>query len=372
MSRWFGRKKGGAEKERKGKSGKLTDSDLVLLSHHRTQSSSSLEGGRDDSIPSPSSSEQQLTIQSARTGSTSPSYPSTSSVTKDSTTATSSSSLVKAKKELYESLSKGSTPEYSLSPSRSSLTGKGFNRSGSISSPNRNSFSAQVSPTKSYRDTDYSMIGLLDISDVSAGKEFKGVTLTLPPLRTSTVKQRDVLAVKNPTLAGFGFNLRKSFQPDPENTENTILVHLVEPRPSYIGPLMSGDRILEVNGENVENSAHERVVDLIKTSGERVSLKVASVPELIELNERGVFDDTRTYNADLMKKSIKQGAGTLRKKAAQRRQSMNFQVQYHTLRYTHACMHALIALCVCVCVGAAVLSLCIVSVTIIPYCVVMY
>lgn len=163
---------------------------------------------------------------------------------------------------------------------------------------------------------------------LSQAKEFKGVVLDLPPLRTSTVKQRDVLAVKNPALGGFGFNLRKSFQPDPDNPDNTILVHLVEPRPSYIGPLMSGDRILEVNGEVVVNSPHERVVDLIKMSGDQVNFKVASVPELIELNERGVFDDSCTYNADLMKKSIKPGAGTLRKKAVQRRQSIGvFQVQ---------------------------------------------
>ena len=331
MSGWFRKKK---DKDRKVKtgSGKEGMNEVNLLSHQRTQSSSSLEGMRDEFIPSPSSSEQQLTIQqTARTGSTSPSFPSQTSSSVSLHTRESSTS-VKAKKELYESLSKGSTPEKSLSPSRSSLS-RPINRSVSSSStPLHESYkrhsSAQVSPTKSYRDNSISML-LNDMSDLSLSqaKEFKGVVLDLPPLRTSTVKQREVLAVKNPALGGFGFNLRKSFQPDPDNSDNTILVHLVEPRPSYIGPLMSGDRILEVNGEEVVNSPHERVVDLIKTSGDQVNFKVASVPELIELNERGVFDDSRTYNADLMKKSIKLGAGTLRKKAVQRRQSISvFQV----------------------------------------------
>ena len=170
--------------------------------------------------------------------------------------------------------------------------------------------------------------------EVGKEKEFEGINLKLPPIKPSKVRHRHVTSAKNPILGGFGFNLRKSFQPDPEDPEKPLLVHLVEPRPNYSGPLMTGDRILEVNGEDVQNSPHEMVANIIKRSGDVVDMKVASVPELMELNERGVFDYTteRVFKTESMgKKPAKGGAGTLRKIAAQKRQETNFQVSFNVI-----------------------------------------
>lgn len=169
--------------------------------------------------------------------------------------------------------------------------------------------------------------------EVGKEKVYEGVDLRLPPLQTSSVRHRTVVAVKNTMLGGFGFVLRKSFQPDPENQDKPLLVHLIEPRPNYVGPLMTGDRIIEVNGENVENVHHERVVEMIKASGDSVAMVVASVPELMELNVRGALDEEATCHHSHLtssgtgsRKKTKQGAGTLRKKGAQRRTFGYYQV----------------------------------------------
>lgn len=334
MSRWFKKSK---EKERKvdikTPYNKPSGVEHVISPLDRRQSSSSLDGRDDNGRPTSSpSSNELLPPSSQRPGSVSP-VPSPSMLLEREP----SRSSVKAKAELYESLSKSTTPEHvTYSPSRSSgrLARSGSSSQGTTPTHdsslvrNRMSGLSQTTPTKS--TTDYSFLHDVSSDHSTVAKEFKGVTLPLPPLRTSRVKHRDVIAVKSPVFGGFGFNLRKSFQPDPNNSDNTLLVHLVEPRPSYIGPLMSGDRILEVNGENVETSPHERVVELIRLSGDRVNFRVASVPELIELNERGVFEEVRTYSSAMSKKGVKAGAGTLRKKAAQRgRQPVNFQVCLH-------------------------------------------
>ena len=153
-------------------------------------------------------------------------------------------------------------------------------------------------------------------------KPYNGRDLPLPPLQMATVRHRSVVAEKSPANGGgFGFVLRQSYLPMPDDPGQTRLVHLVEPRPDYMGPLMTGDRITQVNGEDVEDESHEKVVELIKASGDRVELMVASMPELLELNAR-VFhgsDNPFVDRGNKMRKSarMKPGqTGTLRKQAA--------------------------------------------------------
>ena len=45
--------------------------------------------------------------------------------------------------------------------------------------------------------------------------------------------------------------------------------------------ILKGDRILEVNGVNVEGSTHKQVVDLIKSGGDKLTLTVISVPDQV-------------------------------------------------------------------------------------------
>lgn len=147
-------------------------------------------------------------------------------------------------------------------------------------------------------------------TEIGKEKEFKGLHLPLPPLQTTAVRLREVDARRNAQGGGFGFILRKSFLPMPDEPDKTKLVHLIEPRPDYRGPLMTGDRIIEVNGEIVEDALHETVVDMIKASGQCVDLKVASMPELLELNNRGALDHAFQRNSGFRKsgKAI-QGTG---------------------------------------------------------------
>ena len=158
--------------------------------------------------------------------------------------------------------------------------------------------------------------------DIGKEKTFEGVKLYLPPLQTTRVKHRSVMALKNAPGGGFGFILRKSYLPVPEDPDRTRLVHLVEPRSDYFGPLMTGDRIIEVSGMNVEDAPHEAVVELIKSSGDGVELLVASMPELVELNSRGAFDDPLLSRNAPQRKSGRMkpgGTGTLRKRAGHKR-----------------------------------------------------
>lgn len=146
--------------------------------------------------------------------------------------------------------------------------------------------------------------------EIGKEKEFTGVNLPLPPLQTTAVRLREVDARRNAQGGGFGFILRKSYLPVPEEPDKTKLVHLIEPRSDYTGPLMTGDRIIEVNGEVVEDEPHEAVVELIKASGDCVNLRVASMPELVELNNRGALDSTFERNSGLRKSGkAKQGTG---------------------------------------------------------------
>lgn len=155
------------------------------------------------------------------------------------------------------------------------------------------------------------MSGNFESTEVGREKSFDGVMLPLPPLQTTAVRLREVDARRNPLGGGFGFILRKSYLPVPEEPDKTKLVHLIEPRPDYFGPLMTGDRIIEVNGELVEDAPHETVVDMIKASEDFVGLKVASMPELVELNNRGALDGHFERNSGHRKSGkAKQGTGS--------------------------------------------------------------
>ena len=336
MSKWFGRK---PKPEKKDKA-KPPKNDPVLVGvQHRRQSSSS-EGGFENGRPtsSPSSNEQYPTSSSP--------YP---NVTKESPIALRrtpkrdpSGASVKESVKKFEALSATPTPTHepvrrasNVSPEKYNTERRSTPSYEFYGSNNRRSSSSQSTPRHNSKSDHLKDLGpsldLLSDSlnsmklEVGREKEFSGVYLPLPPLQTSSVRHRNVTAEKSTQFGGFGFNLRKSFQPDLENPDKPLLVHLVEPRPNYVGPLMTGDRILEVNGENVAHAPHERVVDLIKASGDQVQFIVASVPELMELNERGVFDDAKAHLST--RKGARSGAGTLRKKAAQRRDSMAFKVR---------------------------------------------
>lgn len=263
-------------------------------------------------------------------------------------------SRVEQHKEYYETLSRttsnSSRPnsgQYNTSPEKRRVTNTSLGSSNpsqsssrisvsvSLSSPPPNgetplshttsghsSGQSSLSPTPSHgnytptnkRSSFLDSLSDLSSSDVGREKTFDGAHLPLPPLQTINVRLRDVEATKNARGGGFGFILRKSYLPVPEDPDKTKLVHLVEPRADYLGPLMTGDRIIEVNAQNVEEEPHEAVVEMIKSSGDGVYLRVASMPELLELNARGALDDNFQRSNQHRKSGrgkAKQGTGEL-------------------------------------------------------------
>ncbi|XP_040311333.1 unconventional myosin-XVIIIa isoform X13 [Herpailurus yagouaroundi] len=102
-----------------------------------------------------------------------------------------------------------------------------------------------------------------------------------PPLRELELQRR-------PT-GDFGFSLRRTTMLDrgPEGQVYRRVVHFAEPgagtKDLALG-LVPGDRLVEINGHNVESKSRDEIVEMIRQSGDSVRLKVQPIPELSELS----------------------------------------------------------------------------------------
>uniref|UniRef100_A0A2M4A1C6 Putative myosin class ii heavy chain n=1 Tax=Anopheles triannulatus TaxID=58253 RepID=A0A2M4A1C6_9DIPT len=117
----------------------------------------------------------------------------------------------------------------------------------------------------------------------------------LPPPRTLTIQRQK--APRN----DFGFSLRKAFVLDRSGgpglgyaptTKGSRLRAIIFAEPSSTATvqtgLLPGDRLLEVNGQPVEELSREAIIEMIRSSGEAVTVKVQPIAELIELSRRFV------------------------------------------------------------------------------------
>lgn len=102
---------------------------------------------------------------------------------------------------------------------------------------------------------------------------------------------------------GFGFNVRGQVsEGGPLRSINgelyAPLQHVsavLESGAAQMAGIRKGDRILEVNGINVEGSTHKQVVDLIKSGGDKLTLTVISVTPR-EAEKLEPSDETSTYS----------------------------------------------------------------------------
>ncbi|XP_073947109.1 unconventional myosin-XVIIIa-like [Choristoneura fumiferana] len=160
-----------------------------------------------------------------------------------------------------------------------------------------------------------------------ANQQFRRCFLTIAPLKPLLLPKPRVLTIQRQKAPrnDFGFSLRRAviqervFGDETKelnghedngltngeskcngNTGNGVVskmvqkaVILAEPG-SYPGAsesgLLPGDRLLEVNGVNVEGKSREEVIDLIKSSNESVTIKVQPIAELSELSRRRAVD----------------------------------------------------------------------------------
>ncbi|XP_063058950.1 unconventional myosin-XVIIIa-like [Engraulis encrasicolus] len=122
-------------------------------------------------------------------------------------------------------------------------------------------------------------------------KSFPAVELQLPALVQPKVPEPRELEIQRRKTGDFGFSLRRTAMLDhhPDGKVFRRVVHFAEPG-SGLGTkdlalgLVPGDRLVEINGQNVESKSRDEIVEMIRQSGDVVRLKVQPIVELSELS----------------------------------------------------------------------------------------
>ncbi|KAM4797261.1 unconventional myosin-XVIIIa isoform 8-T8 [Rhinophrynus dorsalis] len=120
------------------------------------------------------------------------------------------------------------------------------------------------------------------------GKTFP-VDLKLPSVLPPQAPVPRELELQRRNTGDFGFSLRRTTMLDraPDGQVYRRVVHFAEPgagtKDLALG-LVPGDRLVEINGRNVENKSRDEIVEMIRQSGDTVRLKVQPIPELSELS----------------------------------------------------------------------------------------
>lgn len=120
-------------------------------------------------------------------------------------------------------------------------------------------------------------------------KTYPGADLQLPVLVAPPIPDPRELELQRRNTGDFGFSLRRSTMLDrhPDGGVRRHVVHFAEPgagtKDRALG-LVPGDRLVEINGINVENKNRDEIVEMIRQSGDSVRLKVQPILELSELN----------------------------------------------------------------------------------------
>nr|XP_054526127.1 unconventional myosin-XVIIIa isoform X16 [Pan troglodytes] len=115
------------------------------------------------------------------------------------------------------------------------------------------------------------------------------VDLRLPPVVPLPPPTLRELELQRRPTGDFGFSLRRTTMLDrgPEGQACRRVVHFAEPgagtKDLALG-LVPGDRLVEINGHNVESKSRDEIVEMIRQSGDSVRLKVQPIPELSELS----------------------------------------------------------------------------------------
>ncbi|XP_067938271.1 unconventional myosin-XVIIIa-like isoform X2 [Watersipora subatra] len=120
----------------------------------------------------------------------------------------------------------------------------------------------------------------------SPAEKVYGVSLELPDLTASPSSNARELTVPRQPKGDFGFNLRWAPYKDGSRGVTRQVVHAEPGSSGTRSGIITGDRVIEVNGKNVEYDSREDVIALVHQSGDSVRLKVQQVAEVSELNMR--------------------------------------------------------------------------------------
>lgn len=145
-------------------------------------------------------------------------------------------------------------------------------------------------------------------------------TLKLPEIVPSKPPRVRDLEINRTKAGDFGFTLRKGTITQKGTNGNDIKQTVIFAEPgagqnsSQTG-LIPGDRLIEVNGVNVENVSREEIIDMIRKTGDSVRLKVQPIPELVELSVRPAVDGSVVdIQEDVVKGGTLKRSGSLRYK----------------------------------------------------------
>ncbi|XP_062409147.1 unconventional myosin-XVIIIa isoform X4 [Sardina pilchardus] len=178
-----------------------------------------------------------------------------------------------------ESPSEGSTPsgQNSAAPSPQVET-KVFDpqRKQSLHNQHRASLPPPPGPPKRLR--------IPEVVDKTFAADLR-LPVVIPP---HTPEARE-LELQRRNTGDFGFSLRRTTMLD-RGADGAVyrrVVHFAEPgagtKDLALG-LVPGDRLVEINGRNVENKSRDEIVEMIRQSGDTVRLKVQPILELSELS----------------------------------------------------------------------------------------
>ncbi|XP_061683938.1 unconventional myosin-XVIIIa isoform X2 [Syngnathoides biaculeatus] len=115
------------------------------------------------------------------------------------------------------------------------------------------------------------------------------VQLQLPAVVAPSAPEIRELVLQRRNTGDFGFSLRRTTMLDrsPDGGVYRRVVHFAEPgagTKDLVLGLVPGDRLVEINGRNVENKSRDEIVEMIRQSGDTVRLKVQPILELSELS----------------------------------------------------------------------------------------
>ncbi|XP_029547520.1 unconventional myosin-XVIIIa-like [Salmo trutta] len=125
--------------------------------------------------------------------------------------------------------------------------------------------------------------------------------LQLPAVLAPPMPEPRELELQRRNTGDFGFSLRRTTMLDqqPDGGVYRRVVHFAEPgagtKDLALG-LVPGDRLVEINGHNVENKSRDEIVEKIRQSGDSVRLKVQPIVELSELSRCWLRNSREAYD----------------------------------------------------------------------------
>ncbi|XP_053095885.1 unconventional myosin-XVIIIa isoform X11 [Pangasianodon hypophthalmus] len=114
-------------------------------------------------------------------------------------------------------------------------------------------------------------------------------SLRLPAVVPPPTPEIRELELQRRNTGDFGFSLRRTTMLDraADGSVYRRVVHFAEPgagTKDLVLGLVPGDRLVEINGRNVESKSRDEIVEMIRQSGDSVRLKVQPILELGELS----------------------------------------------------------------------------------------